>query len=280
MKHHITLKAFLLLLALSSCSSTKDAQKKSSDITISTYKGGKITLREAEIELTKLVAKNKDLQAVQFSDLNEEQKKIIIQEAVMNEISYQEAKKRKLHKGEEYQEALKIFNEEFLKQRLYIDLKEKAGLEESVKKHYDTLVEKLAGQKEINIRYIIVKTQAEAKALATKLSKSPKYFAYQARKKSLDKETGKKGGDLGFVLKSQLPAHIVSVAESLKKGQVAKNPVQLKDQWVVVGFEGERDAEISEFKDVQQSLAESLGQKAVKDFLINNLKEANITYIQ
>lgn len=169
MKHHITLKAFLLLLALSSCSLTKDAQKKSSDITISTYKGGKITLREAEIELTKLVAKNKDLQAVQFSDLNEEQKKIIIQEAVMNEISYQEAKKRKLHKGEEYQEALKIFNEEFLKQRLYIDLKEKAGLEESVKKHYDTLVEKLAGQKEINIRYIIVKTQAEAKALARKL---------------------------------------------------------------------------------------------------------------
>jgi len=279
MKNKIILTTVLLSLTLSACSSTKDGKENPSKVRVSTYKGGNITLKEAQLELSKLVVQNKNLQGVNFKDLSDDQKKIIIKEAVMNEISYKEAKKRKLHKDDDYKEALKLFKETFLKQKLYTSIMKESSSDELVKKHYEELVEKLKGQKEINIRYIIVKTEKEARALAAKLSKSPQFFSYQAKKKSLDKETGKKGGDLGFVLKSQLPTQIVKTAEALKKGQVSKTPVQLEDKWVVVGYEGQRDAKISEFSDVKESLSQILGKKAIEDFVKQNLENAEISVL-
>lgn len=279
MKNKIILSAALLSLSLSSCSAFK-GDKSEDEIKISTYKGGEITEKEAKAELRKLVVRNKKLRGLTFDKLSDAQKKIIIKEAVINEISYKEAKKRKLHKEKEYKEALNLFKKEFLKQRLLASLRKDATSDELVKAKYDTLVEKLKGQKEINIRYIILGTEKKAKFLAKKLSKSPRYFSTQAKRNSLDKKTGKKGGNLGFVLESQLPAQIVEAAKTLKKGQVAKTPVALGDKWVVVGFEGQRDAQISEFKDVKAALAKALAQKAIKDFISKNLKEADITFTE
>jgi parvulin-like peptidyl-prolyl isomerase len=118
----------------------------------------------------------------------------------------------------------------------------------------------------------------EGHGLYNILSKSPKSFSAQAKKKSLDKETAKKGGDLGFVLEDQLPPQITKEAILLNKGQMSK-PISLADKWVLIKLEDKRDAKIAKFEDAKASLVQSLSTKALQDFISNNLKEAKISVV-
>ena len=131
---------------------------------------------------------------------------------------------------------MKDFETEILSQNLYADIAKNASSEENVKKHYDKLIKDLEGKKDVKIRYISVKTKSEAKNLHNILVKSPKSFASQAKRKSLDKESAKNGGDLGFVLRDQLQPEIVEALKELKKNEISK-PISLNDKWVIVKFE-------------------------------------------
>ena len=68
---------------------------------------------------------------------------------ILKEISYKKAKARSLNKDKDYQEALKIFESELLKQKLFIALAKEATDEKNVKKNYDELVVKLKNKKDI-----------------------------------------------------------------------------------------------------------------------------------
>jgi peptidyl-prolyl cis-trans isomerase C len=245
---------------------------------VSKYKGGEITLREAQNELGKLILRNDKLRGLTFRDLNADQKELVIKEAILKEIAYKEAKKRKLHKTDEYKESLKTFETEILKQNLYDDIARKTSKEENVKSHYDKLVSELKNKKEIRIRFISVKTKQEADSLYKTISKYPNSFAKQAKRKSLDKTSAKNGGDLGFVLKDKLNPEIIEATKTLKKGQISK-PISLADNWVIIKLEEEREAQIAKYEEIKEELANSLSQRAIQDFISNNLESAEISII-
>jgi parvulin-like peptidyl-prolyl isomerase len=278
------LTALPLILLLSSCQSiaSKSASDTATDnqstIIISTYSGGKVTLKDVNIELDKLIAKNEKLKGLTFDKLSADQKEAIIKEVVLKEMAYKEAKKRKLDKDEDYQAALKLFETELLKQKLFIKLVEDAKEEKNLKKNYDELAEKLKGKKDIHISYIAVKTEKEAEALYQTLLKYPNSFAAQAKRKSLDKEIAKKGGDLGFILEDALPAEVVKQARTVEKGQIAK-PIQTSGKWVIVKLEDERPAEITPFEKSKDALASNLAKKAIEDFVSQSFDKAKISIL-
>jgi peptidyl-prolyl cis-trans isomerase C len=252
------------------------AENDPSKIIISTYEGGEVNLKEVEIELNKLILQNDKLRGITFDQLTKDQKEVLIKEAVLKQIFSKEAKKRNLNKSKEYKEALLLIEVELLKQQLFADIAKKSGSKENVQKEYDRLVAELVGKKDIRISYISVKTKKEAKSLYTYLVKRPKYFADQAKKKSLDKESAKKGGDLGFVLKDNLQTEITDQINNLKKGEVSK-PISLNDKWVLIKLEDERDAQVAKFEDVKDTLSQSLAEKALQKFIASSLKEAKIS---
>ena len=279
--------ALPLILVLASCQTSLNSKVSSKEESsandpakkvISTYSDGEVTLRDVNIEIEKLITKNDKLKGLSFDKLSADQKETIIKEVVLKEIAYKEAKKRNLNKNKDYQEALKIFESELLKQQLFADLIKKASSEENVKKNYDELVAKIKDKKDIRISYISVKTQNEAESLYQSLLRSPNSFAAQAKKKSLDKEVAKKGGDLGFVMEDMLPKEIVSQARSVAKGQIAK-PIQSSDKWVIVKFEDERPAEVTPFEKAKDGLAQSLARKAIEEFVTQNLEKAKINVL-
>ena len=280
------LTALPLILALSSCQTainSKAAKSESnandtSKVIVANYQGGKVTLRDANEEITKLATQNAKLKGVSFYQLTADQKETIIKEAVLKEMSYKEAKRRNLNKDKDYQEALKLFESELLKQKLFIALAKDAGDEKNVRKNYDELVAKLKDKKDIRISYITVKTQNEAEALYQSLSKSPNSFSAVAKKKSLDKETGKKGGDLGFVMEDALPVEVIKQARSVNKGEIAK-PMKNGDKWLVIKLEDERPAEITPFDKSKDALAQNLAKKAIEDFVSQSFEKANITMV-
>lgn len=287
MKHSLKTSLLLITIFLTSCQTSLNSKVSSkeesaandpSKTIISTYSGGQVTLRDVSIELEKLIAQNEKLKGITFDKLSADQKETIIKEVVLKEIAYKEAKKRNLNKDKDYEEAIKIFELELLKQKLFTDLIKKASSEKNVKKNYDDLVAKIKDKKDIRISYISVKTQSEAESLYQSLIKYPASFASQAKRKSLDKEVGKKGGDLGFVMEDMLPKEIVSQARSVAKGQIAK-PVKSSDKWVIVKFENERSAEVTPYEKAKDALAQSLVKKAIEDFVSGSLEKAKISVL-
>ena len=200
---------------------------------VANYKGGYVTANQAQIELNKLAVQNPDLKGITFESLNNDQKEIIIKEIVLKEIAYKEAKKERLNKEKDYKQALKLFETELLKQKLFVKITEDAKKEENLKKNYDELVKNLKDKQDIRISYIALKTEKEANSLHKILTKYPNSFVKQAKLKSIDKETAKNGGDLDFIIEDALPKEIALHAKQLEKGEISK-AFKLADKWVII----------------------------------------------
>ena len=267
-----------LSLFLASCQNFLSKNSDSSNKILAKYNGGEVTLSEAKTELSKLVAKNNKLQGVVFEEMSLDQQEVIIKEVIIKEVAYNEAKKRDLNDDDDYQNALRIFETELLTQKLFIDFAKEAGQEENLRKYYDDLVEEISGKTESKIRYMSLASKKDADYVVRRLKKFPKSFSYYAKKKSLDKETAKNGGDLGYVLIDKLPKPISDIAKSLKKGQFSK-PISLGDKWLLIQLVDEREAVIQSFEDVKDSLAKDLSQKLIKDFTQDSLDEAEISIL-
>ena len=245
---------------------------------VANYKGGYVTLNQAQIELNKLAVQNPDLKGIAFESLNNDQKEIIIKEIVLKEIAYKEAKKERLNKEKDYKQALKLFETELLKQKLFVKITEDAKKEENLKKNYDELVKNLKDKQDIRISYIALKTEKEANSLHKILTKYPNSFVKQAKLKSIDKETAKNGGDLDFIIEDALPKEIALHAKQLEKGEISK-AFKLADKWVIIKLEDLRPAKIAKFEDAKQALATSLSQKALQDFISESIQDANISIV-
>jgi peptidyl-prolyl cis-trans isomerase C len=255
-----------------------DNSKDPSKIVISNYKGGKVTLRDAQLELDKIIIRNEKLKGLTFNQLTSDQKENIIKEIIIKKIAYKEAKKRNLHKNKQYKEALRLFETEMLKNNLYADIAKKASEEENLKSNYEKLAKDLEGKKDIRISYIALKTQKEANSLHKILTKYPNSFAKQAKLKSIDKETAKNGGDLDFIIEDALPKEIALHAKQLEKDEISK-AFKLADKWVIIKLEDLRPAKIAKFEDAKQALAASLSQKALQDFISKSIANANISIV-
>ena len=245
---------------------------------IATYKGGKVTLKDFNSELEKIIEKDAKLKGITFEKLNSEQKEIIIKEFVVKELASKEAKKRNLNKDGDYQDALKNFESELLKQKLVFDLIKKASDEKNVKKNYDEIEAKIKDKKDLRISYIALRTQNEAEAVYKIVSIAPNSFSNQAKRKSIDKEIAKNGGDLGFVIEEALPSEVLKQAKLLQKNQISK-PFFTNNKWLIIKLGDERSAEILPYEKAKDTLAQNLAKKAVEDFVSQGLEKAKISIL-
>ena len=288
----INLKKILTLLPLiiflTSCQNNSGSKsvsnvdnKASSDqekTIIATYKGGQVTLKDFNSELEKIIEKDAKLKGITFEKLNSEQKEIIIKEFVIKELASKEAKKRKLNKDSDYQNALKNFESELLKQKLVFDLIKKASDEKNVKKNYDEIEAKIKDKKDLRISYIALRTQNEAEAVYKIVSIAPNSFSNQAKRKSIDKEVAKNGGDLGFIIEEALPNEVLNQAKLLQKNQISK-PFFTNNKWLIIKLDDMRPAEILPYEKAKDTLAQNLAKKAVEDFVSQGLKKAKISIL-
>lgn len=274
---------FSLFLAISSCAESvkyyKEQNNNNQDkVIVSTYNEGEITLQDINVEIDKIISQNSKLSDLTFTKLTAEQKDYLIKEVTLRKIAYKEAKKRGLEKDKDYQFAIKTFESELLKQKLMLTLVKDATEEKSVRKKYQEIVNKIDEKKDIRIAYIVVNNEDEARSIYKSLLISPNSFDNIAKKQSLDKETAKNGGDLGFVIEDILPEELVKQARNTVKGKFSK-PVNLYGKWFIVKFIDERQAVLMVYEKIKDSLAKNLATKAVEDFIIRNIEKAKIKII-
>ncbi len=160
----------------------------------------------------------------------------------------------------------------------------KAYLEDYVKNHpvsdaeikseYDK-AKAAAGGSEYKVRHILVKTEAEAKAIIAQLNKKAA-FDKLAREKSADKGSAKNGGDLGWAVPGAFVKEFGEAMQKLKKGETTASPVKTEFGWHVIRLDDVRPTQFPPLDKVQNEVRQQLQQKRVRDAIAELRAKAKI----
>ena len=133
-----------------------------------------------------------------------------------------------------------------------------------MKKVYQEAIEKVAGEKEVHARHILLPTEDEAKAVKAELDKGAD-FAELAKKKSKDPGAAD-GGDLGFFTKDQMVPEFSAVAFALEPGKIS-DPVKSQFGWHIIKVEEKRDRKAPAFDEVKAQVSQFVVRKAQADYV-------------
>lgn len=206
-----------------------------------------------------------------------EEAKAILNEMVSLELVVQDALKKGLDKKPEVEKTIENQRRMLLANaalRDYIDAH--PITEEQMKKEYEQRVA-AGGTKELKARHILVKTEAEAKAIIAQLDKGAD-FAKLAKAKSTD-SSAKEGGELGWFSPSQMVKPFTEAALALKKGEYTKTPVQSQFGWHVIQLEDTRDTKAPPFDQMKERVRSFMQQKMSQEY-IEGLKTASKVEIE
>jgi peptidyl-prolyl cis-trans isomerase C len=145
--------------------------------------------------------------------------------------------------------------------------------DEELKKVYD---ERYAGksQKEYKASHILLKTEAEAKAVIDELAKGAD-FAQLAKQRSTG-PSASKGGDLGWFSASDMVPPFAEALATMEKGSTSKTPVKTQFGWHVIRLEDVRETAPPSFEAVKDDLLTELRQKVINDYVASLRKGAEI----
>lgn len=199
-----------------------------------------------------------------------QQRDRIIDELVSRELVLQDADNKKLEKRPEVITELKrIKRQVLLNAAIQEALAKDPVSEEEMRKQYDAKLPQLV-QTEYKARHILLKEEAEAKAVIKELKKGAD-FAELAKSKSTG-PTGKNGGDLGYFAPQQMVPPFSEAVMKLKDGSFTEEPVQTQFGWHVILREGSRTSEPPSFEQIKPQIQQFVQQEHIMRY-INALRD-------
>ena len=171
-------------------------------------------------------------------------------------------RKDHLDQDPELQSRLKRYEDRLI-QEAYLNRAIKAAeTEERLAGRYQTFIKDKAEREEVHARHILVKTEAEAKALIAELDKGAD-FADLAKKDSID-PGGKSGGDLGYFGHDDMVKEFADAAFALPAGQYTKAPVKTQFGWHVIRVEDHRAGKPPSFEEARQEVSQLVARDVVE----------------
>lgn len=132
-----------------------------------------------------------------------------------------------------------------------------------IQSEYDKAKASAAGNNEYKVRHILVKEEAEAKAILAQLKKKTA-FDKLAREKSKDPGSAKNGGDLGWNVPDAFVKEFGDAMKSLKKGETSE-PVKTQFGYHIIKLEDMRAAKIPPLDEVKNEIRQQLQQRRVRE---------------
>lgn len=145
----------------------------------------------------------------------------------------QHATSLKLDKDPAIDLRIKRMREELLVEAAVNKLRDEKPIDDNTVRA--TVEKKLAGmhKNEYRVSHILVASEDEAKAVVAQLKRGAA-FAALARQKSMDKGSGQRGGDIGWVRQDQVVPEFFNVLPDLKKGGMTGAPVKSQFGWHII----------------------------------------------
>jgi len=170
----------------------------------------------------------------------------------------------------EVKKLVKQFEDEAIRQVYFTNYVKKAVTDDAIKQQYETELAAHPPQPEIRAAHILVKTEDEAKAIIDQLNKGAD-FAQVAKEKSIDTQSGKDGGELGWFSKETMVKEFSDAAFSMQRGDISKVPVKSQFGWHIIKIEDSRmqiPPTLEQRKDeIRGGLAQEAAHKLVQDLI-------------
>jgi peptidyl-prolyl cis-trans isomerase C len=191
-----------------------------------------------------------------------ELRKAIRDDMINLEVMVQEATKLGLNKSDEVVQQVELARQSVLVGAFVQDYAKNHPIsEDQLKQEYSKMKAKL-GDKEYNVRHILVETEAEAKSIIEQLGKKAKFDKLAV--KSKDTGSAAQGGSLGWAVPSNFVPPFANALLNMKKGERTKEPVQTQFGWHVIMVDDIRDLKAPSFDEIKPQLHQRLQQQLVK----------------
>jgi peptidyl-prolyl cis-trans isomerase C len=193
-------------------------------------------------------------------------KEKLVDELIQRELLIQDATAKKLDQAPEFISRLADARKALLSQsELQKFIADHPVTDAEIKAEYDSKVGAEKGV-EYKARHILVKTEAEAKAIIAELDKGGD-FSKLANKKSLDGKEAQNGGDLGWFLAAQMVAPFSDAVAALEDGKYTKTPVETQFGFHVILREESRPQTPPPLEAVKEQLAPYLQRQKIETML-------------
>ena len=194
---------------------------------------------------------------------------------IRNELLAQEAVKKGLDKNQEFTTQVELNRQEALVNAYIQDfIKNNPVSEEAIKAEYDR-AKVQAGDMEYKARHILVKDEAEAKAIIAQIKKGGN-FEKIAAQKSQDPGSKDKGGDLDWAPGGRYVPAFSDALKKLKKGQITDAPVQTQFGWHVIRVDDERAMKFPPIEEVKPQIQQGLQRQAIEKQITDMRAKAKI----
>lgn len=231
---------------------------------------GKQTLTQLKSQLLDRMIEGKLIsQEVKNLKLNPEDAKVKEQEAAIkknmgNETKFQDTLKQQGMTEPELRNFLAVYNKETDNVKPVTDAEAKAYFDKNAAQY---------GQPEsVTARHILVKTEAEAKAIIEQL-KAGADFVTLAKEKSIEPGAKESGGNLGTFTKGKMVPEFEAAAFSQKVGTFSTTPVKTQFGYHIIYVEAHTPAKAADFTQVKAQVAQD-ALNAAKDTKFQTYFEA------
>lgn len=186
----------------------------------------------------------------------------VIEQLIDRQLVVRQARRQNLQNDLEVQRMMRKLEARVLEQYFYRRAIERKVTDEAVRRRYERDRETLVREKQVRARHILVKTRDEAMEIIAEAQKG-KDFADLARSRSIGPSKAQ-GGDLGFFTREQMVPEFSAVAFSLRKGEIARAPVQTRYGWHVIKVEDIQEGGPPRFEDARDELRAKMADEVVE----------------
>jgi len=211
----------------------------------------KITVADFQKELDRLLPNLKPLAS------DKEWQRRFLDEIITRELLLQEAERLKLGEQPEIAERVKDFKRRLLLESLLNqEVANKVKVSDEEAESYFTAHPKEFKTAKVRAKHILVGSEQEAQAILERLKRKEK-FEDLARKLSLDRTSGEKGGDLGDFGHGQMVPEFEQTAFTLKPGETS-GVVKSSFGYHIIKVVDRQEAPLPRFAEVKEQLRQRL----------------------
>ena len=265
------MKRYLAVLLIACIGIGFGCGKKQSKDVVATVNGKAITLAMVEEKIEKLPQ--------YYQPFATQHKKELVDEMVVEELLFVQAKKRKLHRDPEIKTLINDTIKKVLVSKIIEEEAKKSApiSDDDVKGYYEENRERFMVPEMVRASHILTSTEEEAKNAEGELQRGAD-FASVAKQYSKDL-TKDRGGDLGYFKKGQMIPEFEKVAFSIKIGDVS-NIVKTRFGYHIITVTDKKQAVYREFNEVKDEvrtmLVRDAQRKSFEDFTTTLRAKAKI----
>lgn len=283
MKSRILLLSAASLLALSACNAkdtAKPAAPAAGTVTPAATTAAADNAVAATVNGVAIPQANVDMmvkeRTAQGQPDSPELRKAIIENMTMQMLVAAEATKKGLDKAPDTVRQMEMIRQSVLANAFVQDLIKSSPItDEMIAAEYKKTSDKASGT-EFKARHILVKTEAEAKAIIAAISKNIKAFEKLAKDKSMDPGSKVNGGDLGWFNPAGMVPEFGAAVAKLEKGKFTTEPVKTQYGFHVILLEDSRPIAPPPLEQVKDQIKQQLLREHMTKYFADLKAKAKI----